>query len=65
MRWIWLGVGVIAVIVGAIWTLQGVNVMGGSAMSGHAIFALLGVLVGIGGLVLIAISTRRVRTHST
>lgn len=65
MRWIWLGVGVIAVIVGTVWTLQGVNVMGGSAMSGHAIFALLGVLVGIGGLVLIAISTRRVRTHST
>ena len=59
MRWIWLVIGVIAVLLGVVWTLQGLNILQGSGMSGHAIFAVVGVIVGIGGLVLIGIGARR------
>ncbi len=30
MRWAWLIVGVLAILVGAVWTLQGLNVLKGS-----------------------------------
>lgn len=59
MRWIWLVIGVIAVLLGVVWTLQGLNILQGSGMSGHGIFAVIGVIVGIVGLVLIGIGTRR------
>jgi hypothetical protein len=38
-----------------VWTLQGLNVIGGSAMSGHAIFAVIGPIVSIGGLILVGV----------
>ncbi len=59
MRWLLLVVGVVAVLVGIIWTLQGLNILGGSVMSGRSVFAVLGVVIGIAGLVLIGIGTRR------
>lgn len=59
MRLILLVVGVIAVLLGIVWTLQGVNILQGSGMSGHGIFAVIGVIVGIVGLVLIGIGARR------
>lgn len=59
MRWLVLVVGVIALLVGIIWTLQGVNILGGSVMSGRSVFAVLGVVIGIAGLVLIGIGARR------
>lgn len=59
MRLILLVIGVIAVLLGIVWTLQGVNILQGSGMSGHAIFAVIGVIVGIVGLVLIGIGMRR------
>lgn len=61
MRWLWLVVGVVVVLVGGLWTLQGLNVMGGSAMSGKTIFAVIGPIVAVIGLVLIAIGLRRQR----
>lgn len=59
MRWLLLVVGVVAVLVGIIWTLQGLNILGGSVMSGRSVFAVIGVVIGIAGLVLIGIGTRR------
>jgi hypothetical protein len=44
--------GAVLVLVGALWTLQGVGVLGGSAMSGHPLWAVVGPLVAIGGVVL-------------
>lgn len=43
--------GVIALAVGALFTLQGLDVIGGSAMSGHSVWAVVGIvliLVGVG-----------------
>lgn len=55
MRWAWLILGVLAVAVGVVWTLQGLNVIGGSFMSGNTMWAVIGPLVAIIGLVLVGI----------
>ena len=59
MRWTWLILGVLAVLIGAVWTLQGLNILGGSVMSGNLTFAVIGPIVGIVGLILIAFGARR------
>ena len=56
MRIVWLVIGVIALIVGIIWTLQGFNIMAGSAMSGQKTFAIVGPIVGIVGIALLVFS---------
>jgi hypothetical protein len=59
MRWVWLGVGVLAVLVGIVWTLQGLNVIGGSGMSGNHTFVVVGPIVGVIGLALVAVGARQ------
>ena len=59
MRWIWLVAGVVLLGVGVVWTLQGFNVLANSAMSGKTIFALLGIIVGVIGLVLLGVGITR------
>jgi hypothetical protein len=56
MRVVLLVVGVLALIAGLIWTLQGLNVIVGSAMSGQTMWAIIGPIVGIVGLVLLIMS---------
>lgn len=41
--------GVLLVLIGLVWIGQGLNMIGGSAMSGHPIYALLGLVVGAVG----------------
>ena len=62
MRWIWLIVGIVALGVGIVWTLQGFNVLSGSGMSGKTVFILLGLIVGVIGLVLIGFGLTRSST---
>ena len=54
--WPFLIPGVILSAVGLVWTLQGVNVLGGSAMSGSPLWATIGPIVLLIGLGLIAIA---------
>ena len=59
-------IGVILVAIGLVWTLQGFNVLGGSAMSGSSLWATIGPIVLCIGLVLIVIAEvvrRRGRTR--
>jgi hypothetical protein len=56
MRVVWLVIGVLALIAGIFWTLQGLNVIGGSAMSGQTMWAIIGPIVGIIGLALLIMS---------
>lgn len=53
--------GVILVAIGLVWTLQGLNVLGGSAMSGSTLWAVIGPIVIVAGLVLIGIGVARRR----
>jgi hypothetical protein len=55
MRTLYVGIGVIAILIGLVWTLQGANVIMGSVMSGSSFWLAVGVvllLVGAGVLVL-------------
>lgn len=54
--WPYLVPGVILTCVGLLWTLQGFNVLGGSAMSGSSLWATVGPIVLLIGLVLIGIA---------
>jgi len=59
--WLWVVIGVLLVLVGGLWTLQGLNVVHGSAMSGVTLWAVIGPLVALGGLVLAVVGARQVR----
>src|SRR5579859_1412349 len=59
MRWTWLILGVLAVLIGGVWTLQGLNILQGSGMSGNLTFAVIGPIVAVVGLILIAFGARR------
>lgn len=53
--WILAG-GVVLAAIGLVWTLQGMNVLGGSAMSGSPLWATIGPIVLFLGLLLIGIA---------
>lgn len=54
--WPYVVPGVILALVGIVWTLQGLNVLGGSAMSGSPLWATIGPIVLAVGIVLIVIA---------
>ena len=53
-----VAIGVAAAVAGIIWTLQGLGYIGGSFMSGVTVWAVIGPLVALAGLVLITIASR-------
>ncbi|WP_342002054.1 hypothetical protein MRBLWH7_002706 [Microbacterium sp. LWH7-1.2] len=59
--WPFLVPGVILVAVGLVWTLQGLNVLGGSAMSGSPLWATIGPIVLVVGVALVWIGIARRR----
>ena len=63
--WPYVVPGVLLVAVGAVWTLQGFNILGGSAMSGSTLWAVIGPIVLIAGLALIWMGIARRRRGST
>jgi hypothetical protein len=54
-----LVLGALLVVVGVVWTLQGLDVLGGSAMSGVTFWAVVGPLVALAGVVLLVLTRRR------
>ena len=54
--WPYLVPGVILSLVGLVWTLQGLNVLRGSAMSGSSLWGTIGPVVLVVGLVLVAVA---------
>jgi hypothetical protein len=59
MRWVWIIVGVLALATGVLWTLQGLNIVVGSAMSGQGVFVIVGLIVALVGLALLFIGLRQ------
>ena len=53
--WPFIVPGVILGLVGLVWTLQGLNVLRGSAMSGSSLWGTIGPIVLVVGLVLIVV----------
>lgn len=42
---------VIAVVIGAVWILQGANILGGSFMSGQSLWLYIGIALAIAGAI--------------
>jgi len=59
-RWITFSIGVVLVLIGAVWVLQGIGVITGSFMTGQKLWFLIGLVAFLVGVVLIAANfTRR------
>lgn len=56
--WPWLTLGLLGVVLGVLWTFQGLDLLGGSVMSGVTIWAIIGPIVAIAGLALIVRGVR-------
>ena len=56
--WLPMALGVLAVVVGALWTLQGLDILTDSRMSGTGIWAVIGPVVAVAGLILIILGER-------
>lgn len=59
MRIVGVVVGLLLIVVGVVWILQGINLLPGSFMSGRPGYAVLGLVVAVVGLVILLRSTRR------
>jgi hypothetical protein len=59
MKWVWRILGALLILMGLVWILQGVNVLGGSMMSGHIQYAILGIVVAAIGIGLEVFANRR------
>jgi uncharacterized membrane protein HdeD (DUF308 family) len=52
-------IGAILIVFGVVWILQGLNVLPGSFMTGHAQWAVYGAAAVIVGIILLMLSNRR------
>lgn len=51
--WLTLTLGLLAVVIGAVWTVQGLGYVSGSVMTDQKIWAVLGPVVALAGLVVL------------
>ncbi|WP_246849954.1 hypothetical protein [Nocardioides xinjiangensis] len=61
MRALLVALGVLMVLVGALWTGQGLGYVGGSPMTDEAVWAIIGPLVAGLGVALVIAASRRPR----
>jgi hypothetical protein len=57
--WIGRGIGVVLVVIGGLWTLQGLGLVQGSPMTGSTIWVVLGLVVVASGVAVLV--PRRLR----
>jgi hypothetical protein len=58
-KWLLVGLGVLLVLVGAVWTAQGMGYLEGSFMTGQKLWTAIGLLCVIGGVGLAVGGLRR------
>ncbi|MBG6066572.1 hypothetical protein [Micromonospora ureilytica] len=56
--WLPLTLGLLAVVIGAVWTVQGLGYVSGSVMTDQKIWAVVGPLVTLAGLVVLWLGLR-------
>ncbi|MEO3774047.1 hypothetical protein [Micromonospora sp. B9E7] len=56
--WLPLTLGLLAVVIGAVWTVQGLGYVSGSVMTDERIWAVLGPLLALAGLVVLWLGLR-------
>jgi hypothetical protein len=57
-NYVLLIVGLVAVLLGGVWALQGIGVIGGSFMSDSPTWVVIGAVVGVAGLLMIVLGAR-------
>ncbi|TDV48826.1 hypothetical protein CLV71_108186 [Actinophytocola oryzae] len=57
-------VGLVAVLLGGVWALQGAGVIGGSGMSNSTTWLVIGIVLVVVGLGLVAVGTRSTRRRA-
>jgi len=55
---VWIVLGALVALTGAVWTLQGLGYIGGSFMSGATLWAVIGPIVLLAGLAIIVLALR-------
>jgi hypothetical protein len=65
MKYVSVGVGALLVLAGVTFGLQGIGVLGGSSMSGSALWAVLGPLIALFGVALVVRSLRSPATRGS
>lgn len=64
MRFVWIILGVVAVALGVLWTLQGLDLLGQSGgMNGNSTWAIIGPIVAVVGLLLVLFGARKRRVQ--
>jgi hypothetical protein len=58
-------VGVIALLTGAVWMGQGLNLIPGSVMTGDRTWLWVGLIVAVVGVILLVVGLRRTRSKRT
>ena len=58
MRWVLRILGILLLLTGVVWILQGLNVLLGSVMSGNIMYSYLGLLAAVIGAVLLVLASR-------
>lgn len=58
MKPLWVVAGVVLVLMGLVWTLQGFDVIGGSPMSGTTTWSIIGPIVMLAGAALVWVGIR-------
>ena len=53
--------GVLLVLTGGVWILQGINVLPGSFMTGQTKWAVIGAITAVTGIALVVLARRRAR----
>ncbi|MEU8282918.1 hypothetical protein AB0C01_01000 [Micromonospora sp. NPDC048905] len=61
--WLPLTLGLLAVVIGAVWTVQGLGYVSGSVMTDEKIWAVIGPLVTLAGLVVLWLGLRSRRRN--
>jgi hypothetical protein len=61
MRWTLVVVGILLILIGCVWFLQGAGVIGGSSMSGSSPWLVIGAVCVLIGIPVVAQGARRRR----
>jgi hypothetical protein len=63
-RWVLLAVGILLILIGAVWTGQGAGLITGSFMTGAKLWFLIGLLCLIAGIGLVFTTLRKSRSKA-
>ncbi len=58
MKWFLNILGVLMVVIGVVWFFQGINVLLGSFMSGNSLYAVLGAILVVVGIIVLVFTNR-------